>query len=349
MAQRSPNFHALDPGLIEHSTESHHDRNKVDFWADLVCQHLVPVECQSVAEPENFHGSMALRQMGRISVIQIVAGGLQVARTACLLARASTEHFLVGIQEAGHGYLAQHGRVAKLQPGDMAVCSSADAFRLSFADDFARTVLAVPADELRLLVPDVDRLTARALDGQGAAVRLFGQVTHHYFETDSNALPSEAVNHAANGLLQILAGTLLSHRTEGPAERPRLERFHIARIKQYVMETLKSPALSVASASAALHISPTHIHRLFATESQSFSEWLWSCRLLACKQQLDDQSQAHRNITEIALDNGFSNSAHFSRSFRAKFGVSPRECRATQRDGQPHVTGRRACGSSQRK
>ena len=36
----------------------------------------------------------------------------------------------------------------------------------------------------------------------------------------------------------------------------------------------------------------------------------------------------HRRISEIAYQHGFTNAAHFSRSFRAAFGVSPHEARA---------------------
>ena len=317
-------------GLIQHSTEFHRGCDKVAFWADLVCQHFVPAECHSVSAPERFHGEMAMRQMGRVNVAEIVAGGQRVARTSNLVARASEEYFLVNIQDAGHSELAQGGRLARLNPGDMAIFSSAEAFRLSFEDDFAQTVLTFPADELRRLVPDVDALTATTLDGHGAAARLFANIAHYYFETDTGTMPAEAAEHAASGLIEILAGTLSSQRAAEPAKRPRLARFHLARIKQYAMHKLQTPELSLASVSSALRISPSHIHRLFASEAQTFSTWLWSCRLIACKKELEDPGQAHRTISEIAFDNGFNNSAHFSRTFRAKFSVSPRECRATR-------------------
>ena len=319
------------PGLIEHSTESHRPRDKVAFWADMVCRNFVPAECQSVASPEHFYGAMALRQVGRVNVAQIIAGSQRVARTSGLVARDSDAYFLVTIQDAGHSGMAQQGRQARLKPGDMAVFSSADPFQLSFDSDFAQTVLTFPADELRRLAPDIDAMTATTLDGQGAAARLFAQVARHYFETDSSALPAEAAHHAASGLIEILAGTLSAHRAASPARKPRLARFHLARIKHYALDKLRSPELSVASVSAALRISPAHIHRLFVGEAQSFSSWLWSCRLLACRKELEDPTQAHRTISAIAFDNGFNNSAHFSRAFRTKFGVSPRQCRASQR------------------
>ena len=330
MSQAPLTLSPPDPrtGLIEVSTEAHRDRDKVAFWADMVCQHLVPAECNAVATPERFHGAMALRQIGRANVAQIVAGGQQVTRTAHLMAKASDEYFLVNIQRAGRSGLTQDGRRAQLEPGDMALFSSTRKFQISFDGDFAQTVLTVPAHELRQLIPDVDALTATTLDGQRAAAGLFGQIADHCFRTDSNALSPLAANHTASGLLEMLAGTLLDMPSARQVEKPQLARFHLARIKQHAKQHLHDPGLSVASLSAALRISPAHIHRLFLGEAQTFSAWLWSCRLLACKKRLEDAAQAHFSISEIAFKSGFNSSAHFSRAFRDRFGVSPTECRA---------------------
>lgn len=210
----------------------------------------------------------------------------------------------------------------------MALFSSTRTFQLSFDGDFAQTVLTVPAQELRQLVPHVDVLTATTLDGQHAAAGLFRQIADHCFNTDSNALSPLAANHAASALLEMLAGTLADLAPAQQASQPQLTRFHLARIKQHATLHLHDPGLSVASLSAALRISPAHIHRLFVGEAQTFSAWLWSCRLMACKKRLEDPAQAHFTISEIAFKGGFNSSAHFSRAFRARFGVSPSECRA---------------------
>ena len=322
---------AARAGLIEISTEAHRERDKVAFWADMVCQHFVPAECNAVAAPERFHGAMALRQLGRANVAQIVAGGKQVTRTAHLMAKAGEEYFLVNIQRAGRSDLEQDGRRAQLELGDMALFASSRAFQLSFDGDFAQTVLTVPAHELRQLIPDVDALTATTLNGQRAAVGLFRQIVDHCFKTDSNALSPLVANHAASALLEVLAGTLLDMPCAKQPKKSQLARFHLARIKQHAMQHLHDPGLSVVSLSGCLGLSPAHIHRLFAGEEQTFTAWIWSCRLVACKRRLEDAAQAHFTISEIAFKSGFNSSAHFSRAFRARFGVSATECRVAKR------------------
>lgn len=313
--------------LVRVSTDTVRTRDKVAFWTDLVCQHLVQVDCLSVAEPERFHAAISLQKLDEINVSQISAGGQQVARTPRLMAKADREYFLVNIQRAGYSGLEQDGRLATLKPGDMAVYTSARRYDLSFNEDFSQTVLIFPADTLRLNMPGIDALTATVLSGSNPAVRLFERMAENYFQTEFGNLPSSATAHAGDALTQLFAAAMAAFSPVAEAQISNLSLFHLTRIKQYVADHFRDPALSLNSVSQALRISPAHIHRLFEGESQTFSAWLWSCRLLACRAELDSHSKAHLTISEIAFNNGFNNSSHFSRVFRAKFGVTPREFR----------------------
>jgi AraC-like DNA-binding protein len=139
---------------------------------------------------------------------------------------------------------------------------------------------------------------------------------------------ARACQHAAQAAVQLLAATLAQCAPLAERRARKLSEFHIARIKQYVASNLHDSALSVATVSAALKISRAHIHRMFLGEPYSFSEWLWHQRLLACKAALRDPGQAHATVSHIAYSTGFNNMSHFSRAFRAKFGISPTTCRA---------------------
>ena len=123
-------------GLMHVSTDSGCARDKVAFWADMVCQHFVQVECNSVTAPEQFHGAISLRKIDKVDVAQLVAGAQQVARTPHLMAKADSEYILVNIQRDGNSSMQQDGRMATLKPGDMALYSTARRFDFSFNRDF---------------------------------------------------------------------------------------------------------------------------------------------------------------------------------------------------------------------
>jgi AraC-like DNA-binding protein len=322
-------------GLMHISTDSDCARDKVAYWADIVCQHLVQVECNSIAAPEQFHGAISLRKVDKVDVSQVVAGAQQVTRTKSMMAKADSECFLLNIQRDGNSGLQQDSRLATLKLGDMAIYSSARRYDLSFNAKFSQTVLTFPADELRLKIPGIDALTATVLYSQNPAARLLTRMADSYYQTEFDTLPLPAVAHAANALTELLAATVAAFSPAPEKHISNLTLFHLTRIKQYVIDNLHDPALSIQTVSQILRISPAHIHRLFEGEVQTFSAWLWSCRLLACKQALENYAQAHLTISEVAFRSGFNNSSHFSRAFRAKFGITPGECRDRRKLARP--------------
>jgi AraC family transcriptional activator of tynA and feaB len=64
-------------------------------------------------------------------------------------------------------------------------------------------------------------------------------------------------------------------------------------------------------------------------------QWVWSERLERCRRDLEEPLLRVRTVSEIAYSWGFSDVSHFSRSFKQKFGITPRECRqCSQRRAQ---------------
>lgn len=80
--------------------------------------------------------------------------------------------------------------------------------------------------------------------------------------------------------------------------------------------------LDVAAIARAVHLSPKHLARCFR-QSLGIAPMAYvrRYRLSRARQQLVTTDLP---ITRIALDTGFREVAHFSRAFRAQFGVSPR-------------------------
>jgi transcriptional regulator GlxA family with amidase domain len=59
----------------------------------------------------------------------------------------------------------------------------------------------------------------------------------------------------------------------------------------------------------------------FAESDRSIADHIWTTRLDGCRGELARRTD--RTISEIAFAWGFSSSAHFSRAFRKRFGITP--------------------------
>jgi AraC-like DNA-binding protein len=103
------------------------------------------------------------------------------------------------------------------------------------------------------------------------------------------------------------------------------------RIRAFVRRNLGDPTLSVDMIARAMKCSKRYIHKVF-NEDQTISEFIWNQRLEQCRAALMQADKRAPTLTQIAFENGFSSSAHFSRAFRARYGLTPRAFRA-QADG----------------
>jgi len=101
----------------------------------------------------------------------------------------------------------------------------------------------------------------------------------------------------------------------------------LARAKDFITAHLDDPELSVERIAARMGCSPRYIFRAFEAEEMTPSQFIWSTRLARARVALGSVACAGRTISEIAFSLGFSSSAHFSRVFRDRFGISPRDFR----------------------
>jgi AraC-like DNA-binding protein len=144
--------------------------------------------------------------------------------------------------------------------------------------------------------------------------------------------PADALRISTN-LLDLL-GTLLAHELELDHTDDVLaphshQRALLCQIHAYIQQHLHGPTLSPASIAAAHHISPRTLHALFQTQELTVAAWIRARRLDRCRHDLANPSLANRAVHTIAERWGFTNSAHFSRLFKAAFGLGPHAYRQT--------------------
>jgi AraC-like DNA-binding protein len=69
------------------------------------------------------------------------------------------------------------------------------------------------------------------------------------------------------------------------------------------------------------------LYNLFEEEGTSVARWIRERRLERCRRDLLDPALSHVPASAIAMGWGFADAAHFSRVFRARYGLPPGEYR----------------------
>ena len=90
------------------------------------------------------------------------------------------------------------------------------------------------------------------------------------------------------------------------------------------------PELSPDWLALKLEISRASLYRLFASHG-GIMRYVQERRLLAVQAALSDPLETRR-LSRLAADLGFKSEAHFSRSFRARFGITASRYRKMQLD-----------------
>jgi AraC family transcriptional activator of tynA and feaB len=124
---------------------------------------------------------------------------------------------------------------------------------------------------------------------------------------------------------------LLEDSVSGEQVRPASLDILLKRCKLFINAELHSPDLGMERIASRMGCSPRYVFRAFETEDMTPMQYIWEARLRRARQNLSSPAHAGHSITEIAFSLGFSSSAHFSRAFRERFGMPPRDfrCAAT--------------------
>jgi transcriptional regulator GlxA family with amidase domain len=107
----------------------------------------------------------------------------------------------------------------------------------------------------------------------------------------------------------------------------------LARVQSFALGRLGDPTLTPAALAAAHHISVRTLHRLFRSDNSTVAGWIRHHRLEACRRALLDPALSDRSVQGVAAGWGFTNATHFSRLFKATYGLTATEYRQRDRPG----------------
>lgn len=307
------------------STDLVASRDRVAYWADVVCRQLIRAEVCSVdSEAQDFQGALEQTRMGGMDVCRIRASGQRVVRTPAQAKSGDEPVCVIALQVEGSGCVSQNGRLAALKPGDVTLFSNSRPYELRFDGAFEQRVFILPESVAVGSIGDMDSVAALGLGGMHPGSRLlraFGDAL-----ADASGLPEGQAVQLRAGMLETLSAVVSSAIGQSP-KVPALKRYHLARIQTFICDNLADPDLDVESIAAAMKMAPQHVHRLFEGEARTVSATIWHLRLTACRRDLVLPALGHLGVADIACRWGFSDPAHFSRRFRQAFGASPRDWR----------------------
>lgn len=274
----------------------------------------------------SFHGAIDSRTLGIIQLTQFSSSPLSFWKWPSEVANSEQHSCIVITQLQGARRYLQAGAVVLLKPGDTTLIDSAQPWSSHCETDCARLYLRVPRWLMEDRLQTSDLPVAQRIRGNthmGAALFRLATSLYENGEAGESRTTDASV---LDAYFDLLSGCLgrpapdsgIAHSSQA-----------FARIQSFIEENLAEPDLSPLEIATSVGISLRHLHRLFSIRGHSVGEWIRARRLERCRRDLTDSQLRDRTITEIAFFWGFCDSAHFSRSFRKQFGMSPRTFRTS--------------------
>lgn len=293
----------------------------VDAWGEGISGAFVPLAPEPLGA-RRFEGSFQQIRRGPLTLARIEGTAQRVRRGTREIAATRGDVAYLNIQLSGLGQVRGGGGVRATAPGSGALVLAEHLFELEFAQPFQQLCVAMPVDWLRdrLQLP-LGIVATRNLDLLRGSGRVVKAALSALIEAGDPAeaaqcgdLFASALDHSLRAYASADAGTRATLRQA------------IARL---VAQRLADESLTPASAAAAIGCSVRTLHAACQREGRSFGGMLRDARLDAAERALRSSAVVAGRVGPIAFACGFTDLSHFSRAFRARFGISPSSYRGT--------------------
>jgi AraC-like DNA-binding protein len=304
---------------VTQSTTHVDAKERLAFWQDVACQTYVRVECGLISD-HGFNAQLIQTDIGNLKFTDHrCSTPMQFKRLAQGFREDSCSDFQLMLLESGNVHVTQQGRQAIVVAGDMVLYEASQPFSLDFTTPHKDLNFKIPHHLLSSRLAQASDLTAITLRGGTAIGQMAAAAIRHSYRL-SELPTSAAQNRAGSALLDMLATALdmeLNHKQEAPTRHQQ----HLATIKQYMIANLDDAEMNIERIARTHNVTCRTINRLFAQDGTTAIRWLWQQRLNASHKALCEGR--FKQVTDAALNCGFSDFSHFSRSFKKAFGVCP--------------------------
>ena len=306
------------------STDFVAPRERVAYWSDWIDRVFCGLQSDLYGDTD-FDGHMATEQAGEVVLTRLEANRHRVLKNDRQVRASDVGYLKIVAPYRGTAGVEQNGRQAWVEPGEWCIYDTTDCYQVANPVRVEHLIVMVPRKPLVERGLPLERLMAQRLGAGGGISRLALQAMRGAWQELPSIAPT-AARGVGDSIMQLVQLSLLELAgcDSAPTQREALRE----RIKALVARRLGDPRLSVDAIAVELNCSRRQLYNAFSDEPDGVAGYVLAQRLEACRHDFEERRLDATSITEIALRRGFNHPAHFSRAFKARFGVTPSEWRA---------------------
>lgn len=328
---------------VHFSTDHIAPHERVRSWCDYFAKQAHNITPGEIPDSGAFRAEASGSVAGEFALLEIKSGLKRVRRTAADVAKDKSEAFFVRRFHVPVTWRsAPRSTPVDLihEAGDFCVSSTEWQYDAEWNGPASFDILIIPRAALSPSITGGRLKYPFRLSGTSPLGSLLSAAIDAA-KTQAPLLPNELCEAVLRNLCGLVALTCGVFDEDTDRERDSLRSTRLVAAKRFVDLHLADPALTPASAAAALGISTRQLHRLFEPNNVSFARYVSRQRLLQCRDAIAGATGTGRSVVDIAFGWGFSSMATFYRAFVSEFGGPPAVLRGAS---QGRASGLRTTG-----
>lgn len=302
-------------------------KERLDAWrAILGNAHDITVD-----PSRDFNASITSTAVESMLIHQMNSTAQASRRTAAMIRRDGMDHLVLHMCKTPISVRTAQGD-SLIPAGTVSINDLSQSYSRSAAPERNSIILVLSRDLVSTAGGDLDNLHGTLLhDGAGAIFRAH----MHALAQSASHITQDAASAAAHATAELLVACLKS--TPDAVERARkpLEAAVLIRAKRFIESNLADQSLTPELVRQAVNVSRATLYRLFAPAG-GVAGYIQERRLQLAHRRLLGRRSAE-TISAIGYECGFNGGAHLSRSFKQRFGRSPKDVVSTIRSPRLHA------------
>src|SRR6476661_1990053 len=308
---------------IRFSTADLPEKDRVAMWREHYGRMSMKLDIEPINDAP-LECAILIRVLPGVQIMSTAMSPSRITRTREFLADGNGDLTFI-INQSGSVVTQSRGRDVVLREGDAVLMSTGEVKVFDRPVHGGSLSFRIPRSILSAIVPDVDDVVMQLIPQKTEALKLLAGYAAPLFNDIALATPEfrrTAVNH-----LHDLVALALGAARDGVAAGHAIPAARLRMAKSYIVENSSRRELSVGAVAAHLGLTPRNLQRLFESEGTTFSEFLLLQRLSRAHRMLTEPRLAQNPVGSIAYDAGFGDLSYFNRSFKRRFGMTPRDVR----------------------
>lgn len=293
----------------------------------IVEQSIIKVEAQLNSQDLCYFEAKKTLLAG-LSFYDISIDPITISRREEDIQADGVSDFFLSLLIQGEIIIRQDDCSVTMNPGDLWINANGQPHVIEYTKPSRRLLLHIPRKIFyeSMAGRSTRKITALALGKAGLASIVSSMLKALALEA---GVLIEIDQYILKESLLKLIGTLVVSANKAEENCPKdTQTMLLQQVLSYLDKHYCDSDLTPGKVAEANGISMRYLHRIFQKFGVGVSEWIWERRLKAARMDLLDPAKINMRVSEIAFHRGFSSLAHFSRTFRNRFGISPSKLRA---------------------